>query len=333
MPRIVEASGDSIAEAARILAGGGLVAFPTETVYGLGADARNGEAVARIFSAKGRPSFNPLIIHVPDQNVAALYVRFDPRARAAARAFWPGPLTLILPRVEGCLISDLAGAGLSTLAVRVPAHPVAMALLSASGIPVAAPSANRSGALSPTAPVHVAQSLGDAVDLILAAGSCAVGLESTVLNLSGDKPAIVRPGAITASDLSPVLGCDVVYDSGDPDRPSSPGQLLRHYAPSIPLRLGAVDVCPGEALLGFGSVRFMGLRGGAGAAADLPEDRRRNLSETGDLHEAAANLFAMLRVLDRPEHAGIAVMTVPDTGLGIAINDRLRRAAQGSAPG
>lgn len=330
MPRILQACAESIAQAAEILRGGGLVAFPTETVYGLGADARNARAVARIFSAKGRPGFNPLIVHVPDMDAASAYVSFTPRARAAASAFWPGPLTLILPRRAACAISDLASAGLPTVAIRVPAHPVALALLKDSGVPIAAPSANRSGSLSPTTPIHVAESLGDSVDLILAAGPCAVGLESTVLDLSGDVPVIARPGAITAADLGPVLGCAVSYDSGDPDRPVSPGQLLRHYAPSIPLRLNAVDVAPGEALLAFGSIRFMGLRGGAGAAADLPDSLRQNLSESGDLSEAAANLFAMLRALDRPENRGIAVMAVPQTGLGIAINDRLRRAAAGS---
>jgi L-threonylcarbamoyladenylate synthase len=330
--QVVEASEESIARAADILRAQGLVAFPTETVYGLGADACSGTAVARIFASKGRPSFNPLIIHVPDPEAAEEFVRFDLRARAAARAFWPGPLTLILPRRENCPISDLAGVGLPTLAVRVPAHPVALALLKACGIPLAAPSANRSGTLSPTAPIHVVESLGDAVDLILAAGACAVGVESTVLDLSGDTAVIARPGAITATDLEPVLGCSVTYDSGNAERPVSPGQLLRHYAPSIPVRLNAVDVCPGEALLAFGSTRFMGIRGGTGAAGDLPEAMRRNLSQTGDLHEAAANLFAMLRALDRPEHNGIAVMAVPEMGLGIAINDRLRRAAHGSNP-
>lgn len=327
-PRILQACAEAISESAKTLQSGGLVAFPTETVYGLGADARNASAVARIFAAKGRPGFNPLIVHVPDMDSASEYVPFDSRARAAACAFWPGPLTLILPRRTECAISDLASAGLSTVAIRVPAHPVALALLKESGVPIAAPSANRSGSLSPTAPIHVAESLGGAVDLILAAGPCAVGLESTVLDLSGTVPVIARPGAIMAADLESVLGCAVAYDSGNPDRPVSPGQLLRHYAPSIPVRLNAVDVLPGEALLAFGSIRFMGLRGGAGAAADLPETGRQNLSESGDLHEAAANLFAMLRVLDRSGHTGIAVMPVPETGLGIAINDRLRRAAE-----
>lgn len=330
LSRVAEASEASIVRAADILCAQGLVAFPTETVYGLGANACSGAAVARIFSAKGRPSFNPLIIHVPDLEAAEGLVQFDLRARAAARAFWPGPLTLILPRREGCPVSDLAGAGLPTLAIRVPAHPVALALLKACGLPLAAPSANRSGTLSPTAPVHVAESLGDAVDLILAAGTCAVGVESTVLDLSEDAAVIARPGAITAADLESVLGCSVTYDSGNAERPVSPGQLLRHYAPFTPVRLNAVDVAPGEALLAFGSTRFMGIRDGTGAAADLPETMRRNLSETGDLHEAAANLFAMLRALDRPQHRAIAVMAVPEMGLGIAINDRLRRAAHGA---
>lgn len=327
MSRIVAVTPDSIARAGEILRAGGLVAFPTETVYGLGANACDGRAVARIFEAKGRPAFNPLIVHVESLAQAESLVRFDDRARAAARRFWPGPLTLVLPRREDCPVSDLAGAGLPTLAVRMPGHPAALDLIRSAGVPVAAPSANRSGSLSPTAPIHVARSLGEgAVEMILAAGPCAVGLESTILDMSGDAPAILRPGAVTAEDLESVLGCAVLHDSGNPDAPRAPGQLLRHYAPARPVRLRAVDVAPGEALLGFGSLKFMGVRGG-GAAKDLPDTQVRNLSESGDLYEAAANLFAMLHALDRPEHAGIAVMDIPETGLGIAINDRLHRAA------
>lgn len=330
MSCIVAADPETVARAGEILRSGGLVAFPTETVYGLGANACDGRAVARIFEAKGRPAFNPLIVHVESPEQAESLVRFDARARGVAQRFWPGPLTLILPRREDCPVSDLAGAGLPTLAVRMPRHPVALDLIRSAGVPVAAPSANRSGSLSPTAPVHVARSLGDSVDMILAAGVSTVGLESTILDLSGEVPAILRPGAVTAEDLEPVLGRPVSYDPGNPDAPRAPGQLLRHYAPARPVRLRAVDVLPGEALLGFGSLRFMGLRGG-GAARDLPDTQVKNLSETGDLHEAAANLFAMLHALDRPEHAGIAVMDVPETGLGIAINDRLRRAAKPEA--
>lgn len=301
------------------------MAFPTETVYGLGANALDGKAVARIFEAKGRPQFNPLIAHVSDADQAAALVVFNEWAEIAAHHFWPGPLTLILPRKSDCAVNELVSAGLETIAVRVPSHPVALKLLQAAGVPVAAPSANVSGTLSPTTPQHVAEGLGDKVDMILAAGACDVGLESTVLDLSGDVPVVLRPGAVTAEDLSRVLECDVVVEDGDTDKPKSPGMMLKHYAPSIPVRMNAIDLEPGEALLAFGSDQFMGVNGG-GAAKDLPETQRRNLSEDGDLNEAAANLFAMLRALDRPEHKAIAVMAVPDQGLGVAINDRLKRA-------
>ncbi len=327
MPRIVTTSKDAIAEAASILQGGGLVGLPTETVYGLAANALDGKAVARIFEAKNRPQFNPLIVHVPDAKEAEKYVEMNESARAVAAEFWPGPLTLILPRKEGSGISELASAGLPTLAIRVPAHPAAQELLKTSGLPLAAPSANASGEPSATTPRHVADSLGDNIDLILAAGPCAVGLESTVLDLSGDMPAILRPGAITAEDLEPLLG-PVSHDTGTHDKPKSPGLLLKHYAPSIPVRLKAVDVEEGEALLAFGSIKFMGVKGG-GAAKDLPDNRIRNLSESGDLTEAASNLFSYIRELDNPDFAGIAVMDIPDTGLGLAINDRLKRAAAG----
>jgi len=327
MVLVKQANDQSIEEAAAVLKAGGLVALPTETIYGLGANALDGVAVAKIFAAKGRPSFNPLIVHVPDIESAALLVEMNETARAVMNKFWPGPLTIILPKRPGCAVSDLCSAGLPTLAVRVPAHPAALKLLKAAGVPVAAPSANKSGAISPTTPQHVLESLGDAVDFILAAGASSVGLESTVLDLSGDKPLILRPGAITAEDLEPILG-PVAYDLGDHGHDvKSPGQLLKHYAPSIPVRLNAVDVAEGEALLAFGSLKFMGLKSG-GFAKDLPAERLRNLSDTGDLYEAAANLFRMMRDLDKSEHVRIAVMNVPDQGIGIAINDRLKRAAQ-----
>lgn len=321
---------ESLREASDLLKSGKLVVLPTETVYGLGANALDGEAVARIFAAKGRPHFNPVIVHVPDALTAQKYVSMDARARAVAAAFWPGPLTMILPRLENCAVSELCSAGLATLAVRVPAHPVALALLKESGLPIAAPSANVSGQVSATTPQHVAEGLGDKVALILAAGPCAVGVESTVLDLSGEKPVVLRPGAITAEQIADVLDSDVGYDFGDHgDKVKSPGQLLKHYAPSVPVRLNAVDVAPGEALLAFGAIKFMGIKGG-GSARDLPATAFRNLSDTGDLNQAAANLFRMLRELDRPEHTQIAVMNIPDQGLGIAINDRLKRAAAGS---
>lgn len=314
--KVEPASADAIARAGALIRAGGLVAFPTETVYGVGADATNGRAVAAIYAAKGRPSFNPLIVHVPTEAAAEAYAVFDARAEELAARFWPGPLTLVLPRRPGSLISDLVTAGLDTVAIRVPAHPVARALLEAADRPIAAPSANRSGRVSPTAAIHAAEELGSAVGMILAAGRSAVGLESTILDLSGDRPVLLRPGAVTEADIEAVVGA-VEISGGDPDRPSAPGQLLRHYAPATRLRLNATAAEPGEALLAFGPDAFAGRR----AASML------NLSETGDLAEAAANLFAMLRTLDGRGHRGIAVMPIPEAGLGAAINDRLRRAA------
>lgn len=327
---IKTANDQSIKEAAMLLHAGGLVAMPTETVYGLAANAFDGKAVARIFETKGRPSFNPLIVHVSDEKAAGELVEMDARAKLVAHHFWPGPLTLILPRKEGCGISDLVSAGLPSLAVRVPRHAVTQKLLKAAGVPLAAPSANRSGSLSPTSPIHVADSLGEDVDLILAAGPSEVGLESTVLDLTGDVPAILRPGAVTAEELSEVLGEDVIFETGETQAPKSPGLLLKHYAPDTPVRLNAIDVDEGEALLAFGSEAFMGVRGG-GFAKDLPEELHRNLSEEGDLHEAAANLFAYLKELDKAKARAIAVMAIPDVGLGIAINDRLKRASHATS--
>lgn len=318
---------DSIAEAAAMIRDGGLVAFPTETVYGLGANALDGKAVAGIFAAKNRPAINPVIVHVANRHEAEKYVEADARAKGLMATFWPGPLTLILPKKKDSGISDLVSAGLNTVAIRMPSHAVALALIEKAGVPIAAPSANSSGEPSATTPRHVQESLGERVPFILAGGACTVGLESTVLDLSGDVPVIVRPGAITAEDLESYLG-KIEYDLGNHDKPRSPGQMLKHYAPSIPVRLNAVDVEPGEALLAFGSTKFMGVKGG-GFAKDLPEHQFRNLSDRTDLHEAAANLFSMLRDLDMPENKSIAVMNIPEQGLGIAINDRLRRAAQG----
>lgn len=327
MSRIVVANKDSIQEAADLIKSGELVVLPTETVYGLGANALDDRAVAKIFKAKNRPNFNPLIIHVNDVKTASQYVEMDARAQKIADAFWPGPLTLILPKKESGGISDLVSAGLPTLAVRAPSHKVMRDVIQKSGVPIAAPSANASGEPSATTPKHVAESLGDNVSYILAAGTCDVGLESTVLDLSSEIPVILRPGAITAEDLKEYLG-DVEIDEGNHSAPKSPGQLLKHYAPSIPVRLNAVDVRKDEALLAFGSLKFMGLVEG-GSVKDLPENCLKNLSEDADLVEAASNLFKMLRDLDCSENKGIAVMNIPETGLGIAINDRLKRAAQG----
>lgn len=297
--------------AARILRAGGLVAIPTETVYGLAADATQGKAVARIFEAKGRPSFNPLIVHVGAPEWVTTLALTDDRFAKLAAAFWPGPLTMVLPRRAGCPISELVSAGLPSLALRMPAHPVARAILNAAGRPLAAPSANRSGTVSPTEAAHVADSLGDAVDLIVDGGPCGVGIESTVLDLTGPA-ALLRPGAITREEIEAVIG-SVITPASDPAAPKSPGQLAAHYAPSIPLRMNAAEARTGEALLGFG-----------------PMDATLNLSAAGDLKEAAANLFAMMRALDDPaRYTGIAVAPIPPAGIGLAINDRLERAARG----
>lgn len=326
MSVILEATADNIRKAADELKAGHLVAMPTETVYGLAADATNDRAVASIFEAKGRPSFNPVIVHFRTKEEAATTVEFSPEAEVLASIFWPGPLTMILPRRADAKISLLCSAGLPTLAVRCPAHPVARALIRDLGRPIAAPSANKSGSLSPTTPQHVLQSLGPAAGLILAGGKAEVGLESTVVDMTASVPTLLRPGAITLDDLRQHLGEVAVELEAVDNNPKSPGQLLKHYAPKTPLRLNAVDVKPGEALLAFGSIKFMGVQGG-GWAKDLPQGALLNLSETGDLHEAAANLFSMLHMLDSGAFSGIAVMNIPQTGLGLAINDRLKRAA------
>lgn len=313
MNRIAPMNPESIARAADLLRQGELVAFPTETVYGLGADATNDTAVARIFEAKNRPSFNPLITHVPDRESVADYAEVTPMAELVAARFWPGPLTLVLPRRPDCGLSHLTSAGLDTVAIRVPSHDSARQLLQSAGIPIAAPSANRSGLLSPTTAAHVADQLGDHVAMILDDGPCTVGLESTVLDLSGETPTILRQGGLPQEDVEDVLGRPVPIASTDDDAPKSPGMLTRHYAPSRPLRMNAAAAQPGEALLGFGAV--------AGA--------KKNLSPSGNLVEAAANLFAYLHALDTPAYSGIAVSPIPETGLGRAINDRLRRAREG----
>jgi L-threonylcarbamoyladenylate synthase len=309
---ILPASPSAIAHAARLLRAGQLVAFPTETVYGLGADATNERAVAEIFAVKGRPRFNPLIVHVPRLAEAESFATFDARARRIAGQFWPGPLTLVLPRRGDSGLSLLASAGLDTVAIRAPAHPVAQALLRATGRPIAAPSANRSGRVSPTEAAHVAAELGDRVALILDDGRTPVGLESTVLDLTGETPALLRPGGVTLEALTEFIG-PIATRAAGPAR--APGMLPSHYAPSLPLRLEATDARPGEALLAFGPNAPPGF-------AEVSW-----LSRTGDLAEAAANLFSMLRQLDRLPFTGIVVTPIPNHGLGHAINDRLRRAA------
>jgi len=317
-PPVLSANKAAIARAADLLRAGHLVAFPTETVYGLGADACNDRAVAAVYAAKGRPRFNPLIVH--GATIAAIkpLVRFDDRADRLAAAFWPGPLTLVLPRAIDCPVSLLASAGLDTLAVRVPAHTVATALLEAFGRPMVGPSANPSGRVSPTTAAHVAEGFdAAAVALVLDGGPCRIGVESTVVDLSGAAPVVLRPGGITAESIAPLigrLGRPASEDTLDAPR-RGPGTLPNHYAPNLGVRLNAKSVAGDEALLAFGREVPQG------AAITL------NLSPAGDTTEAAANLFAMLRLLDRPELACIAVMPIPESGLGTAINDRLRRAA------
>ena len=300
-----------IERAATLIRAGRLVAFPTETVYGLGADATNDRAVAAIFAAKGRPAFNPLIAHVLDAAEARRFVVWNDIAERLAATLWPGPLTLVLPRVADCRLSLLASAGLDTAAIRAPSHPIARDLIAAAGVPIAAPSANRSGAISPTRPEHVVESLGDAVDLVIDGGPCDVGLESTVLDLTTPKPTLLRPGGTTREAIEALIGAiDQGAAIGLAGTLHAPGQLESHYAPRAAVRLNAVAAEPGETLLGFGRV-----------AGNL------NLSPVGDLVEAAANLFVMLRALDTPDTPRIAVAPIPEQGLGVAINDRLRRAA------
>ena len=308
--RVMKADNDAIEAAAHCLAQGGLVAFPTETVYGLGADARNGEAVARLYAAKSRPSFNPLIAHVGSLVAARALGRFDAAAEKLARAFWPGPLTLVLPKRPDGGIADLALAGLDSVAVREPAHPVARALLAAFKGPVVAPSGNRSGHVSPTSAGHVLADLRGRIDMVIDAGACPVGLESTIVACLA-APTLLRPGGLPRGEIERVLGQPLAITETTDDAPLAPGMLSSHYAPKARLRLDAEAAGPDEALLAFGPA----------PAATL------NLSARGDLIEAAANLFSHLRALDAAGAKAIAVMKVPHEGLGEAINDRLKRAA------
>ncbi len=301
---------EEITRAAALLRAGRLVAFPTETVYGLGADATNGTAVAGIFAAKNRPSFNPLIAHVPDLAAAQELVIFDDLAERLATRFWPGALTLVLPRRDTCPVAEICSAGLDTLAVRVPAGKIAQALLRAVGRPVAAPSANPSGRLSPTTAAHVISGLGSRVAMVLDGGPCPVGVESTVIGIFDGQAVLLRPGGLAVEEIEAVTG-PLSRPSGDPHAPASPGMLASHYAPASMLRLNARAAQPGETLLGFGP--------------DAPHGP--NLSRSGDLAEAAANLFQVLHGIDRGEAGRIAVMPIPNHGLGLAINDRLTRAA------
>lgn len=302
-----------IAHAAALLQAGGLVAFPTETVYGLGADARNDAAVARIYAAKGRPSVNPLIVHLATPAQAAAFAHVTPLADGLMGAFWPGPLTLVLPLRDGHGLSDRVTAGHGTVGLRVPDTPLARSVLETFGGPVAAPSANPSGRISPTTAEHVLQGLAGRIDAVLDGGPCAVGLESTIVDLSGETPHLLRTGAVSANDITAATGGSMTGDGrGEEDTaPSAPGQMTSHYAPRAALRLNATRARPGEMLLGFGA--------SAGAA--------ENLSPSGDLREAGANLFAALHRLDAQGAQTIAVSPIPDQGIGRALNDRLRRAA------
>lgn len=327
--RLLPADHAGLAAAAATLAHGGLVAFPTETVYGLGADAGNAAAIAKLYAAKGRPAFNPLIAHVADLASAKRVGRFDAVAERLAAAFWPGPLTLVVPQAGGCPVADLATAGLDTVAIRVPAHPTARALLAAFGGAVVAPSANISGHVSPTTAAHVKSDLAGRIDLILDGGPVDVGVESTIIGCH-ERPTLLRPGGLPTEAIETVLGAPLARPlaepAGDEAAPVAPGMLASHYAPRARVRLSATSVAPGEALLAFGPAP---LPGADHAAAVL------NLSPTGDLAEAATHLFGYLRALDAKLHAklhakgaqAIAVMPIPQQALGEAINDRLRRAA------
>lgn len=317
-PEIMDAASPAAIDRARdLILSGELVAIPTETVYGLAADATNDRAVARIYEVKGRPSFNPLIVHVSDIEMARLYADLPPLAEKIAAAFWPGPLTIVAPRKKDCGVSLLASAGLDTIALRAPHSRAAQALIRACGRPLAAPSANRSGSISPTTADHVRESLGERVRLIIDGGPCRVGVESTIIRISGDHAILLRPGGVARADVERAIG--VRLESPEQGKVEAPGMLESHYAPDAPLRLNVEAPSSNEAYLGFGAFT------GAGAGAAF------NLSESGDLAEAAANLFAGLRAADRAASstglAGIAVAPVPMDGLGEAINDRLRRAA------
>ncbi len=322
MTEILQPNATGISRAASLLRSGELVAFGTETVYGLGADATRPTAVAKVFAAKGRPHFNPLIAHYPSAEAALAHLEASPLALKLAEAFWPGALTMVLPRRVTCPVALLAGAGLDTLAVRVPAHETALALLREVGVPIAAPSANRSGQVSPTTAAHVLDGLDGRIAAVLDSGPCPIGVESTVLDLTGSRPFLLRPGGVSLDEIEAIVGPVqrgvMTEDATRSASFRSPGLMVSHYAPTLPVRLRATAVEASEALLAFGPALS-----GAGAVFQL--------SEAGDVIEAASRLFEGLRLLDRDGArlglSGIAVMAVPEVGLGLAVNDRLQRAA------
>lgn len=312
MTNIYSINNQNLLQAAEVIKNGGLVAFPTETVYGLGANVYNPKAVASIYAAKGRPSFNPLISHIADIDFLKEYAKTDERVLALARKFWPGPLTFVLKRTDNNPALDLACAGLKTITVRMPKHPVAIELIKKSGVPIVAPSANKSQTISPTTAKHVADSLGDKVDMILDGGACAVGVESTIIDLTGRNIVLLRAGGLALEDLETFLGEKILISNGNPDMPSSPGQLLKHYAPTHEFRINATSREPDEFFIGFGNI----------------DDCDLNLSKNADLVEAAAHLFAYMRLADsNDKYTKIAMSPIPNIGLGRAINDRIKRAA------
>ena len=317
MTNIVKPNSANIQKAAQIIKDGGLVAFPTETVYGLGANVYNAKAVAAIFAAKGRPTFNPLISHIAEIDFLKEYVETDERSLELARHFWPGPFTMILKRKEYNPGIDLACAGLPNASVRMPNHPIALDLIRLSGVPIVAPSANRSQTISPTTAQHVADGLGDEVDMILDGGQCPIGVESTIVDVTGKDVVLLRAGGIPLEDIEQFLNEKVIISNGEAGRPSSPGQVLNHYIPKHKFEINVTDPEDGVFYIGFGNSK----------RADL------NLSPSGNLREAAANLFTCMRLADeKAGEKGIAVAPIPEQGLGLAINDRIRKAANVKRP-
>lgn len=313
MKNIYETTEENIKKAAEVIRLGGVVAMPTETVYGLGANVYNSRAVAKIFEIKERPAFNPLISHIADKSFLPTYAAVDERVMALADKFWPGPLTFVLNRIEDSPVLDLVCAGLRTITVRMPNHPTALALIREARVPIAAPSANRSTTISPTTAMHVYNSLGEKVDMILDGGPSVVGLESTIIDLTGKDVVILRAGAISRQDLEDFLGEKVLISDGDPNKPSAPGQMLKHYAPKHVLRINVTSPEEDEFFIGFG---------------DVAQGAELNLSPKGDLVEAASRLFAYLHIADKQDKfAKIAIAPIPDEGIGMAINDRIRKAA------